>query len=67
MSLKIELNADLLHENYDLSNLSNEVLITYTVDICRYETIESLWKCFVPFVLKFLPSTFKGITYKCPR
>ena len=32
----------------------------YTVDICRYENLESLGKCFVPFVRMHLPSAFKG-------
>ena len=33
-----------------------------TVDICRYENLESLSKCFVPFFHTHLPSTFQGIT-----
>ena len=39
----------------------------YTVDICRYENLESLGKCFVPFVHTHLPSAFQGITFKCAR
>ena len=34
-----------------------------TVDICRYENLESLGKCFVPFVRMHLPSAFKGNTW----
>ena len=30
--------------------------------ICRYENLESLGKCFVPFVHMHLPSAFQGIT-----
>ena len=40
-------------------------IASYTVDICRYENLESLGKCFVPFVLMLLPSVFKGNTLKC--
>ena len=39
----------------------------FTVDICRYETLESLGKYFVPFVHMHLPSAFQGITLKCAR
>ena len=42
--------------------------IEYTVDICRYENLESLGKCFAPFVcMHLLPSKFQGITFKCAR
>ena len=43
------------------------LIIGYTVDICRYENLESLGKCFVPFVRMHLPSEFQGITFKCAR
>ena len=38
-----------------------------TVDICRYENLEYLGKCFVPFFHTHLPSTFKGNTLKYAR
>ena len=41
--------------------------IMSTVDICRYENLESLGKCFVPFFHTHLPSAFQGITFKCAR
>ena len=31
-----------------------------TVDICRYENLESLGKSFVPFVCMHLPRKFQG-------
>ena len=33
--------------------------ILYTVDICKYENLESLGKCFVPFVHTHLPRDSK--------
>ena len=38
-----------------------------TVDICRYENLESLGKCFVPFIHTHLPSAFQGINFKFAR
>ena len=39
------------------------ILHTYTIDVYRYKTIESIGKNFVTFVLKFFRIDFIGITY----
>ena len=53
--------AKMLEGNQMISTLYN------TVDIWRYENLESLGKCFVSFVRMHLPSEFQGITFKCDR
>ena len=64
----------LFDQSFSQNNF-NSVILTksehytcgYTVDICRYENLESLGKCFVPFFHTHLPSAFQGITFKCAR